>query len=167
MKNKRGCRMSDNLADKVIGQIEQDKAREIPAQYPNQWGVDDTGFPWPNPVNAQAVAIRIFFKWGRVDGVDKIFKIGDDVFLGGKRLHQDRSTLLSLYSKPKIVAWANQSPDRQSEEEIWRQIKKTISSEWPVVWTIIKEVAPEYSRDYIRVTNDIVWGKDESDLIIM
>lgn len=159
--------MNDNLADRVINQIEKDKAIDTLDKYPDQWGIDDTGFPWPNPVNAQAVAVRVFSKWGRVGGVDNIFKIEDEIFLGGKRIPQNRATLLSLYSKPKIVAWANQSPEKHSEEELWAQIKRTISSEWPVVWTIIRELAPEYTRDYIRVTDGLVWGKNESDLIIM
>lgn len=159
--------MNDNLADRVINQIERDKAIDALDKYPDQWGIDDTGFPWPNPVNAQAVAVRVFSKWGRVDGVDNIFKIEDEIFLGGKRISQNRATLLSLYNKPKIVAWANQSPEKHSEEELWEQIKKTISSEWPVVWTVIRELAPEYTRDYIRVTDGLVWGKNESDLIIM
>lgn len=159
--------MNDDLADKVISQIEHDIAREEEDQYPNQWGIDDTGFPWPNPVNAQAVAIRVFSKWGVVDGVENIYRIDDDIFLGKKKLRQDRPTLLSLYEKPNISIWANKNPDKHDEEEIWRQIKKVISSEWPVVWAIIKKVAPEYSRDYIRITDNLVWGKDESDILIM
>ena len=159
--------MNDNLADKVIDQINIKEAQDNSPKYPNQWGIDDTGFPWPNPVNAQAVAIRVFSRWGRVNGVSNIYKIEDDIFLGGKKIKQDRPTLLSLYEKPSISIWANQNLELQDEDELWKQIKKVISSEWPVVWAIIKDVAPEYSRDYIRITNDMVWGKDESDILIM
>lgn len=154
-----------DLANRVISQIERETAGGG-NEHPEQWGIDDSGFPWPNPVNAQAVAVRVFSKWGRVDGVDNIYKIEDDVFLGGKRLHQDRPTLLSLYSRPKIVLWANSNPERQDENELWIQIKKTISSEWPIVWATIRDLAPEYNRDYIRITDDLVWGKEESDLLI-
>ena len=159
--------MNDNLADKVINQINIEKIKEDSPQYADQWGIDDTGFPWPNPVNAQAVAVRVFSRWGRVNGVSNIYKIEDDIFLGGKKIKQDRPTLLSLYEKPSISIWANQNPEMQDEDELWKQIKKVISSEWPVVWAIIKDVAPEYSRDYIRITDGMVWGKDESDILIM
>lgn len=158
--------MSDNLVDKVLEQLAREEDQDIVSN-PDQWGIDDSGFPWPNPVNAQAVAIRVFSKWGRKDGVDNIYKVDDDIFIGRKRVRQDRATLLSLYEKPNIVLWANSDISLQNENELWAQIKKIISSEWPVVWAIIREVAPEYNRDYIRVTDDLVWGKDEADLIIM
>lgn len=158
---------NSNLADRIIRKMNDEVNREEENKYPDQWGIDDTGFPWPNPVNSQAVAAWLFFKWGKVDGVDNIYKIEDDIFIGGKKVHQNRPTLLSFYNKPKIVVWANQGKDMQDENELWRQIKKIIFSEWPIVWVTIKEIAPEYSRDYIRITNDIVWGKDESDILIM
>jgi hypothetical protein len=159
---------NSNLADRIIRRMNEEANRgEEENKYPDQWGIDDTGFPWPNPVNSQAVAAWLFFKWGKIDGVDNIYKIEDDIFISGKKVHQNRPTLLSFYNKPKIVVWANQSKDMQDENELWRQIKKIIFSEWPIVWVTIKEIAPEYSRDYIRITNDIVWGKDESDILIM
>lgn len=158
--------MSDSIADKVINQINREKVKEDNPQYPDQWGIDDTGFPWPNPVNAQAVAIRVFSKWGKVDGVDNIFKIEQDIFINGRRISQNRSTLLSLYDKPKIVLWANSDPELRDEYKVWAQIKKVIGSEWPIVWAIIRDVAPEYNRDYIRVTDRTIWGKNEADIII-
>lgn len=156
----------DSLAGKVLERLAREEATEVEPERPDQWGIDESGFPWPNPVNAQAVAIRIFSKWGKVNGVDNIYKIEDDIFLGGKRLQQNRPTLLSLYEQPKIIVWANTTPELHDEAELWEQIKRTIFSEWPIVWAIIKEVAPEYNRDYIRVTKDIIWGKDEADLFI-
>lgn len=156
----------NNLADRVIRKIKDEANSEEENKYPDQWGIDDTGFPWPNPVNSQAVAAWMFFKWGKVDGVDNIYKIEDDIFIGGKKVHQTRPSLLSFYNKPKIVVWANQSQDMQDEDELWRQIKKIIFSEWPIVWVTIKEIAPEYSRDYIKVTDNMIWGKDEADILI-
>lgn len=159
--------MNDNdLASRVLKQLEVEEEKDTICN-PDQWGIDDCGFPWPNPVNAQAVAIRVFAKWGKKDGIDNIYKIEDDIFIGRKRVRQDRATLLSLYEKPNIVLWANSNIELQDENEVWSQIKKIIASEWPVVWAIIKDVAPEYSRDYIRITDDMVWGKDESDILIM
>ena len=158
---------NNNLADRIIRKMNDEANRGDENKYPDQWGIDDTGFPWPNPVNSQAVAAWLFFKWGKVDGVDNIYKIEDDIFISGKKVHQNRPELLSFYNKPKIVVWANQSQDMQDEDELWKQIKKIIFSEWPIVWVTIKEIAPEYNRDYIRVTDNMVWGKDESDILIM
>lgn len=159
--------MSDSIADKVINQINREKVKEDNPQYPDQWGIDDTGFPWPNPVNAQAVAVWVFSKWGMKDGVNNIFKIEDDIFIGRRRVAQNRASLLSLYKKPNIVLWANMEPELQDENALWVQIKRTISSEWPIVWAIIREAAPEYSRDYIRISKNLVWGKEESDILSM
>ena len=158
--------MNDSIVDKVIDQINREKEKKDNPAYANQWGIDDTGFPWPNPVNAQAVAIWVFSKWGVKNGVDNIFKIDDDVFLNGKRLSQNRSSLLSLYDRPNIVVWANSEPEMQDKDELWKQIKRIIYSEWPIVWAIIREVAPEYDRNYIRITDNIIWGKNEADLLI-
>lgn len=158
--------MNDNdLANMVLERLTKEVEKGSVSN-PDQWGIDDSGFPWPNPVNAQAVAIRVFSKWGKKDGIDNVYKIEDDIYINRKRVRQDRPTLLSLYEKPSIVVWANSDKALQSEDELWSQIKKIISSEWPVVWAIIRDVAPEYNRDYIRITNDMVWGKDEADLII-
>lgn len=159
--------MRDNhndLANRVIEQLAREEKEEI--LHPDQWGIDDSGFPWPNPVNAQAVAIRVFSKWGKANGIDNIYKIEGDIFIGGKKVSQNRPTLLSLYDRPKIVLWANSNIELQDENELWDQIKKIISSEWPIVWAIIRDVAPEYNRDYIRISDGLIWGKDEADLII-
>lgn len=156
---------NDSLADKVIGQIEREQATSVKPTRPDQWGIDDTGFPWPNPVNAQAVAARIFFKHGKNNGIYNIFKIGDDIFIGKKKVLQNKPTLLSYYEKPNIVLWANENPDYQDVEKVWMQIKKVISSEWPIIWAIIRDVAPEYNREYIKVTDNIIWGKNEADII--
>lgn len=154
----------DDLANRVIEQLAKEEEEET--LYPDQWGIDDSGFPWPNPVNAQAVAIRVFSKWGKANGVDNIYNIEGDIFIGGKKVSQNRPTLLSLYDRPKIVLWANSNIELQDENELWDQIKKIISSEWPIVWAIIRDVAPEYNRDYIRISDGLIWGKDEADLII-
>ena len=157
--------MNDNLVDRVIDQL--NKEEEINAsKRTDQWGIDDTGFPWPNPVNAQAVAVRVFSKWGQVKGIDNIYKIEDDIFLGGKKLCQSKATLLSLYEKPKIIVWANQDPDMQNEDELWKQVKHIISSEWPIIWAIIREISPEYDRDYIRIKDGLIWDKNNTDIIV-
>ena len=154
-----------NLADKVLSQIEKEAASKAEILHPDQWGIDDTGFPWPNPVNAEAVAARVFFKWGVANGVYAIYRIDNDIYLGKKRLPQNKATLLSLYNVPKVVWWANDAPEMQDQNALWAQIKRVISSEWPVVWSIINEIAPEHNRDYIKVTDNIIWGKNEADII--
>lgn len=160
--------MSDSLADKVIDRLAQESTVAEPRiPYPNQWGIDDTGFPWPNPVNAEAVAARLFFKHGKKNGLDNIFRIGDDVFIDRKKINQNKPTLLSLYDKPKIVLWANEDTSRQDPEAIWKQVKSVISSEWPIVWATVRKMAPEYDRNYIRIADNLVWGKDEADILFM
>lgn len=160
--------MSDSLADKVISRLsEEATGREPGVPYPNDWGVDDTGFPWPNPVNAQAVAARLFFKHGKKNGLDNIFRISDDIFIDRKKVAQDKSTLLSFYNKPKIVLWANEDIAHRDPEALWRQVKQIISSEWPIVWATVRKIAPEYDRDYIRITDNLIWGKDEADILFM
>ena len=69
-----------NLADKVLSQIEKEAASKAEILHPDQWGIDDTGFPWPNPVNAEAVAARVFFKWGVANGVYAIYRIDNDIY---------------------------------------------------------------------------------------
>lgn len=160
--------MSDSLADKVIDRLSQEtdgRASETP--YPNDWGVDDTGFPWPNPVNSQAVAARLFFKHGKKNGIDNIFRIGDEVFIDRKKVVQNKPTLLALYEKPRIVLWANEEPTLQDPEALWKQVKSIISSEWPIVWATVRKIAPEYDRNYIRITDNLVWGKNEADIFYM
>lgn len=155
-----------SLADKLIDRIrEEEDSGSNPIPYPEQWGIDDTGFPWPNPVNAQAVAARLFFRHGKKDGLINIFKINDDIFIDKKKMTQNRNTLLSLYDRPTIVVWANYADEMRDQEMLWRQIKRVIGSEWPIVWKTVLEIAPEYNRDYIRITDDLVWGKDEADVL--
>ena len=154
-----------NLAEQLLGRLHQEEPEEVLNPHPNQWGIDDTGFPWPNPVNAEAVATRVFSKHGKKDGLHNIFRIDDDIFIGRKKLNQTRSTLLALYDMPNIVAWANESTEMQDAEALWEQIKKVISSEYPIVWRLILEMAPEYDREYIRIIDGMVWGKDEADII--
>ena len=74
---------------------------------------------------------------------------------------------MSLYDKPKIVLWASEDTDAQDAEALWKQIKQIVSSEWPIVWAIVREIAPEYNKDYIRITDNLVWGKNESDILYM
>lgn len=160
--------MNDSLADKVIDRLSQEgDSRESEISYPNDWGVDDTGFPWPNPVNSQAVAARIFFKHGKKNGIDNIFRIGDEVFIDRKKVVQNKPTLLALYEKPRIVLWANEEPALQDPEALWKQVKSIISSEWPIVWATVRKIAPEYDRNYIRITDNLVWGKNEADIFYM
>lgn len=160
--------MSDSLADRVIDQLSQEGNNITPGvPYPGQWGIDDTGFPWPNPVNAQAVAARLFFRHGKKNGVDNIFRIDEDIFIDRRKVRQDKPTLLSLYEKPKIVLWANEDSALRDPETLWKQIKSIISSEWPIVWATVRRIAPEYDRKYIRITDNLVWGKDEADLLFI
>ena len=161
--------MSGNsLADKVIEANEfEDNDISSTAPYPNVWGVDEYGFHWPNPVNAQAVAAAVFFRHGMKDNIDSIFKTEDGVFIERKKMKKDKNTLLALFDNPKIVIWANQDPGLQDREKLWKQIKGIISSEYPIVWGFITQIAPKYNRDYIRITKGLVWDKNNADILFM
>lgn len=151
--------LADSLAERVINQL-QEETNSGPS-FSNQWGIDEVGFYWPNPVNAQAVAARIFMR----HKAGEIFRVGDDVFVKRKRINQDKGNLLVLCGHPEIILWANLSEDPEKPGRFWKQIKNTISSEHPLIWSWVKEVAPEYSKDYIRIGGDLVWGKEEADIL--
>ena len=156
----------DNLANRVIEQLYSEKETEEEKNpFPDQWGIDETGFPWPNPVTAQAIAAWIFFKHGEHNGMGGIFKIDDDIFINRKKVSQNRSTLLSLYSKPNMVIWANKDENMRDIEALWRQIKSTIGTEWPIVWKTVMRIAPEYNRDYIKISDNMIWSKDRADVL--
>lgn len=161
--------MSNNhnsLADKVIQRLESE-AKFTNGRYP-QWGVDDKGFPWPNPVNAEAIAAALFFWHGKERGVDNIFKIEGEIFIGGRKITKDRTTLLSLFRQPKIVCWADKSSQQDSiasSHTLWKQIKSTINSEWPIIWAKVVEIAPVYDKGYIRIAEGLIWGKEEGDIL--
>lgn len=151
---------NDNLADKVISNIN----RPVPAndEYKNQWGMDEFGFPWPNPVTTDAVVAAILLKYNKED----MFKINGDLFFDRRKYTQNRQNLLALCGKPKIVVWANESEERRDPEVLWAQVKRVVNSDWPVIWVKLREIIPEYDRDYIRIKDDMIWGKEESDILI-
>lgn len=158
----------NNLADGVIraNKLEQE-GKTLNAPYSNVWGIDEYGFHWPNPVNAQAIAAAVFLWHGRKNGIDNIFRIGDEVFIDRKKVNQNKNTLLALFDKPKIIIWANDDTELQDREKLWKQIKQTISSEHPIVWQVITNIAPEYSKEYIRITKGLVWDKNNADILFM
>ena len=145
--------MNGNLADMIINQME--RGEDVNNTH---WGIDETGLPWPNPVNADAIVARLFSKYGR----DGIFKIQDGLFINRKMVKKDKSTLLALCGKPQIVIWAD---DEHDYAEFWAQIKKVISTEWPIIWATVMEYSDEYNNDYIRVSGTMVWDKNKSDII--
>lgn len=152
---------SNNLADNIIRQIEKEENPNLRA-HEDQWGVDVNGFPWPNPVTTDAIVAGIIFGHNKED----MFKICDDLFFDRRKTIQNRYTLLAVCGKPKIVVWANDDPELQDIEKLWAQIKKVVNSDWPVIWVKLKEIIPEYSRDYIRVKDGVLWDREDSDLTI-
>lgn len=158
----------NNLADKVIEANELESiGATVDMPYPNVWGIDEYGFHWPNPVNAQAIVAAVFLWHGRKNGVVNIFRIGDEVFIDRKKVNKNKNALLALFDKPKIVIWANDSVELQDREKLWKQIKQTISSEHPIVWQAITNIAPEYSKEYIRIAKGLVWDKNNADILFM
>ena len=149
---KRGSVMSDNLADSVINQIEREKQGPIVGQ----WGIDEVGFPWPKPVNNDAIVARIFLRH------DNIFKIEREIFVDRNKVQQNKNSLIALCGRPKIIEWA----DKADDEAFWKELRLMINTDWPIIWERIIEIAPIYNRDYIRLNDRMVWGKDESDILL-
>lgn len=149
--------MNDNLADRVINRVEEDKHREQ-ANIVGVWGFDESGFPWPNPVNSDAIVARIFSCHEK----DSIFKIDNQIFVHRKKVLQNKSTLLTLCGRPKIVEWVSEP----EYNKFWREVKRTISGEYPIIWARIIEIAPPYNRDYIRIDKNHIWGKNEADILL-
>ena len=143
--------MNDNIADKLINKISGGDTPKVVSQ----WGIDEYGFPFPKPVNSDAVAARIFARY------ENVFRIGNDIFVNRVRVSQNKTELMALCGRPRIVAWA----DEEDDELFWRQVKHIINGEWPLVWAKIRELAPEYNRDYIRIVGGLIWDMDDSDII--
>lgn len=151
---------SDNLADRIIDRM--NKTVSAKDDYKNQWGIDEFGFPWPNPVTTDAIVASILLKYNK----ENMFKISGDLFFDRVKYTQNRQNLLAICGKPKIIVWANESEERRDIEALWAQIKRVVNSDWPVIWVKLREIIPEYSRDYIRIKDDMIWGKEESDILI-
>lgn len=145
--------MSGNLADQLVGKLTEPEKEAI-----NQWGIDETGFPWPNPVNADSVVARIYSRYGE----NNIYMLGDDIYINHEKMFPRSSSVLAVCGKPKIIMWVT---DDQDYDEFWKQVKRTINTEWSLIVARLKEITPQYDRKYIRIINNLVWGKDESDIL--
>lgn len=155
--------MSESLADRVI---EQNDARNAGKEYSDYWGIDEVGFPWPKPVTAMAVACRVLARYG---STENIFKIGEDLFIYRRKMamgHLNGRTLMAACGKPEIVLWADENDTKTQDQEFWRQVKRIINTEYPIIWSAILDLIPEYNRDYIRISGDLVWDVNNAKVII-
>lgn len=155
-------KFSDNLADRIIARNEaEQRAEETGGPVVTQWGIDEVGFPIPNPVNVDAIVARIIMKHNTV------FKIGNALFVDREKVQTNSNgmpnaaTIIGLCGKPRIILWGTDNPD---SAELWRQIKKLVNNDWPIIWHRLLEVAPQYDRKYIQIMDGYVWGVDEADL---
>lgn len=152
----------DNLVDRIIARNNaEQRAEETGDPITTQWGIDEAGFPIPNPVNVDAIVARIIMRHGTV------FRIGDALFVDRKKVQTNSSgmpnaaTIIALCGKPKIILWGT---DERDLDKLWRQMKRLISNDWPIIWHRLLEVAPKYDRKYIQIMDGYVWGVDEADL---
>lgn len=155
--------MSESLADKVIEQNDIHNANKDAISY---WGIDEVGFPWPKPVTAMAVACRVIARYG---SPENIFKIRGDLFIYRRKMamgHLNSKTLMASCGKPEIVLWADEKDTKAQDQEFWRQVKRIINTEAPLVWSAILDLVPEYNKDYIRISGDLVWDVNNAKVII-
>lgn len=152
--------MSESLADRVIEQNERNSNRV----HSDQWGIDEIGFPWPRPVSAMAVACRVLAKYGNTD---RLFRVGDDIYIDRKKINRKNSpNLMALCGRPEIILWADESDINAQDAEFWTQVKHVINTEAPIVWADIISMAPEYNRDYIRITDNMIWDVNNANVMI-
>ena len=144
--------MSESLADKVIDRLEQTPADDEP-----YWGIDELGIPVPKPVNIAYIVARVLAR------NENVFHIYGEVFVDRKPVQQTSKVLLALCGRATVVS----VPDGESKKNIepWAQTKAIINREYPLVWERIKESTPVYDRKYIKITDHLVWDKDEADII--
>ena len=132
---------------------------------PDYWGFDELGFEWPNPVNSEAVVASVLCRYDDIKGVCCIYRVGDDLFVNGKKVKQTSAGLLGLLSQPHIVLWTNYDPNNQDELKVWKQIKHIVATEYPIVFNRLLELVEEYNRRYIRVSKNYVWDTENSEFI--
>lgn len=152
-----------DLADQLIAKHQANVAREENGFAPH-YGIDETGLPVPKPINADYVVMRII-------GNVSIYRAGDDFFVGRRTLRQNSQALIALTGRPKLVIFDNESLDedgkREENENMWKQMKNVINSESGLIWEMMRKMVPVYNKRYIRINDQLVWDRENTDIIVM
>lgn len=152
-----------DLADQLIAKQQKSIAKKENGFAPH-YGIDETGLPVPKPVNADYVVMRII---GNVN----IYRAGGDFFIGRRTLRQSSQSLIALTGRPKLVVFDDESLDddgkREENENMWKQMKSVINSESGLIWEMMRKMVPVYNKRYIRINDQLVWDRVETDIIVM
>lgn len=97
--------------------------------------VDEFGLPMPDEVNQDYIVARILSQ------KYNIYKIQGELFVDGELVKPSISNLV----------WLNHGPN-----------KYICGKNLTLIWKRLLECVHEYDRKYIRITDEIVWNREES-----
>lgn len=100
---------------------------------------DDVGLPAPEVENNDYIVARIICRNKR-----SLFKVGDEVFYGRKPMSNNiKNNLVILNGKADTLIKGDNCI---------------------LIWERLKELLPEYNRDFIKITDGVVWNKRKADI---
>ena len=151
-----------DLADQLIAKNKSEEKRRTFAPH---YGIDETGLPVPNPINADYVVMRI------ISNIN-IYQTGGEFFVGKQRYKQTSQSIIALTGRPKLIVFEDIDSDdrdkqREENENMWKQMKNVINSESGLIWEMMRKMVPVYNKRYIRINDQLVWDRETTDIIVM
>lgn len=153
-----------DLADKLIAKNQaEERAKEN--NFAPHYGIDETGLPVPNPVNASYIVMRII-------GNLNMYQLNGEFFIDKRKYKQTAQSLIALTGRPRLVMLENPEDEEKGlkhelDEKMWQQVKKTINSEHGLIWEKLREMVPKYNKRYIRINRLLVWDRETSEILVM
>ena len=153
-----------DLADKLIAKKQaEERAKEN--NFAPHYGIDETGLPVPNPVNASYIVMRII-------GNLNMYQLNGEFFIDKRKYKQTAQSLIALTGRPRLVMLENPEDEEKGlrhelDERMWQQVKKTINSEHGLIWEKLREMVPQFNKRYIRINRMLVWDRETSEILVM
>lgn len=153
-----------DLADKLIAKNQaEERAKEN--NFAPHYGIDETGLPVPNPVNASYIVMRII-------GNLNMYQLNGEFFIDKRKYKQTAQSLIALTGRPHLVMLENPEDEEKGlrhelDEKMWQQVKKTINSEHGLIWEKLREMVPQFNKRYIRINRMLVWDRETSEILVM
>lgn len=153
-----------DLADKLIAK-KQAEERAKKNNFAPHYGIDETGLPVPNPVNASYIVMRII-------GNLNMYQLNGEFFIDKRKYKQTAQSLIALTGRPRLVMLENPEDEEKGlkhelDERMWQQVKKTINSEHGLIWEKLREMVPQFNKRYIRINRMLVWDRETSEILVM
>lgn len=153
-----------DLADKLIAKNQAEK-RAKENNFAPHYGIDETGLPVPNPVNASYIVMRII-------GNLNMYQLNGEFFIDKRKYKQTAQSLIALTGRPRLVMLENPEDEEKGlkhelDERMWQQVKKTINSEHGLIWEKLREMVPQFNKRYIRINRMLVWDRETSEILVM